>query len=302
MVRVNVVTILLNLQLACAFLRTNRLAPFQTRRSTDLAVSRGDEEGFTVKKLGLLVIGVFGVFGTGFLTSFKNMAGVVGETASSSAPRIKTDAGEKNRGSMTRLTMREINNKLAQIPVFYVLKDNAVLIDGEKKGYFFMDKADAEEFSAKTGGEKVGATSLDDVFFTLIQKKTKLGSYIEGVAATANPAADYFLKPSAKQVSNTPSSWRERHGETDVPLFRVTSLAFAKENGLEFPLFVQKEDALNAFERLQAESPSKTEVELQVTSLLDLVQLFSTGGFEGRALEVYPSMDAIASAKELMER
>ena len=72
-------------------------------------------------------------------------------------------------------------------------------------------------------------------------------------------------------------------------------------------MFLRKEDALDAFTRLQ-ESKSKqglkvdssSQPDLQITSILDLVQLFSTGGFEARALEIYPSVSSIQYAKELM--
>ena len=151
------------------------------------------------------------------------------------------------------------------------------------------------------------ATSLDDVFFTLIQRKTKLSSFIEGVPSKADLSAQYLLRPSPKQLENLPSDWEAKHGSFDVPLFRIATLAFSKEQGLEFPLFLRREDALEAFSRLQ-ESKSKqgfsadssSQPNVQVTSILDLVQLFSTGGFEARALEIYPSVSAVQYAREIM--
>lgn len=145
------------------------------------------------------------------------------------------------------------------------------------------------------------------MFFTLIQRKTKLTSFIEGVAAKADPTAQYLLRPSPTQLDGAPNEWKAVHSPNDVPLFRIATLAFSKEQGLEFPLFLRKEDALDAFTRLQ-ESKSKqglkvdssSQPDLQITSILDLVQLFSTGGFEARALEIYPSVSSIQYAKELM--
>ena len=57
----------------------------------------------------------------------------------SKAPIIKNDAGERNRGAKTRLTRREINNKLAQVPVFYLEKGDRVFVDNDK-GFFFVEK------------------------------------------------------------------------------------------------------------------------------------------------------------------
>jgi hypothetical protein len=93
-------------------------------------------------------------------------------------------------------------------------------------------------------------------------------------------------------------------------------------------LFLNKEDALNSYQRLldskqsnsNADSRSTSndkqqqqslslssssssivqanEVIVQVTSLYDMIDLFSSGGFEGRAIEFYPSVDAINYARE----
>ena len=52
---------------------------------------------------------------------------------------MKSDAGEPNRGAKTRLTRREINNKLAQVPVFYLEKEDRVFVDNNM-GFFFVEK------------------------------------------------------------------------------------------------------------------------------------------------------------------
>lgn len=266
----------------------------------------GEEEKpvFSVANLVVLSIGIVGVFGTGFLTSFKDILGSA-RPQDPSAPIIRSDSVETNRGSLTKLTRREINNKLAQIPVFFAVKESGAIYTADGAGYFFTEMEDAESFIKSKSDKKlkVSATTLDDAFFTLIEKKTKLGAFVEGVSALADPSAEYFLRPSLKQVDGAPSEWKTSHGTTDVPLFRIPTLAFTEESGLEFPLFTRKEDALAAFERLQASKNKGSEAadpQVQVTSLLDLVKLFSTGGFEGRALEVYPGMEAIESARLLM--
>ena len=53
--------------------------------------------------------------------------------------------------------------------------------------------------------------------------------------------------------------------------------------------------ATPATEEPQSQSPAP----IQVTSLLDMIALFTTGGFESRALEIYPSMDAFEAASTL---
>ena len=71
--------------------------------------------------------------GTGFLSNFQDIL------QDTKAPMIKNDAGEPNRGAKTRLTRREINNKLAQVPVFYLEKNDRVFVDNGA-GYFFVEK------------------------------------------------------------------------------------------------------------------------------------------------------------------
>ena len=120
--------------------------------------------------------------------------------------------------------------------------------------------------------------------------------------------------PSPAQVAFTSDAWRTGHGENDIPLFRVANLAFSKKEGLEIPLFFRREDALTAYDRLQASKKEQATstgaislaliedkpADVQVTSLLDLVTLFNTGGFESRALEIYPSMESMEQASSLI--
>jgi len=70
-------------------------------------------------------------------------------------------------------------------------------------------------------------------------------------------------------------------------------------------LFTRQEDALTAYSKLQESKKKESDVSttpptIQVLSLIDLINRFSVGGFEGRAFEIYPDMDAIEQARELM--
>jgi len=48
---------------------------------------------------------------------------------------------------MTRLTRREINNKLSQLPVFYASADGLGVYTKDGEGFFFADKNDADIFA-----------------------------------------------------------------------------------------------------------------------------------------------------------
>lgn len=270
-----------------------------------LLSSYGDDEGsgISLKVLGVGAVVVLGVFGADI---FSNLGGAM---QSAKQTQVMTSGGpagvlkgDENRGSLTRLSRREINEKLSQIPVFYVTQgSNEGISIQDGVGFLFVEKGDADAFAKRTGGANVNAATMDDVFFTLIEKKTKL-SLVTGIAGKSDPSATYHLQPSSTQLAQTTNEFKAAH-PNDVPLFRVTNMAFEKKNGLEVPVFLRKEDALSAYSRLQESKDKGSELkapDVQVTSVLDLVRLFGTGGFEGRALEVYPSMEAIEQARALI--
>ena len=283
----------------------------------------GDDEkkGLSLKVLAIGFIGVVGLYGTDVFSTL-NQAATTAKTFSTEQSQkgkpgnsATLKEGNENRGAMTRLTRREINEKLQQVPVFFATsKDNkeAIFVD-DGVGQLFTTKEDADAF-VKGKDLGVSATSLDDVFFTLVQKKTKMGKFVDGVAGKSDPTAQYRMRPSPAQTALTSEAWRTSHGENDVPLFRVANLAFSKKEGLEIPLFFRREDALNAYDRLQ-ESKKEQSVasggaislsledkpaDVQVTSLFDLVTLFNSGGFEGRALEMYPSIESMEQATKII--
>lgn len=86
----------------------------------------------------------------------------------------------------------------------------------------------------------------------------------------------------------------------------MTDLVFNKQEGMEFPLFLRKEDALNSYDRLEeangevSQKASRPTPVVQETSLLDIITLFQGGGFEGRPLEFYPGMEDIEKARTIM--
>jgi len=73
---------------------------------------------------------------------------------------------------------------------------------------------------------------------------------------------------------------------------------------MEFPLFTRKEDAITSYNRLQETKKNQNNIikspEIGVSSVKDIISLWNTGGFEGRALEIYPSMDSIDNARNIM--
>lgn len=288
------------------------------------------KSGLPLKAVIAFIVLGFGVFGSGFLGTINTALRGLGAPAQQvSQPTLKgTQNGEK-RGAMTSLTRKEINTKLQSMPVFYGSADEGKSVfvkDGA--GIFFTEKNEAASYFKNEGQSvKIAATSLDDVFYTLIEKKTKLG-IASGVSGSSDPLATYTVRGSLNQYQAASEKYRSSHSIDDVVLFRVPKLVFSKEEGLEVPLFLRKEDALASYTRLQeskaaraskAGNPSSTstpststasETEalseadaastFQEISFLDIISLFKSGGFEGRSLEFYPSTEAISDARSLM--
>jgi len=264
-----------------------------------------DKPLLSFKTFGILFIGLAGVFGTGFLSSFQGLTRDVaiqssatqssGKSSSSSSTDLKTNGSQ--RGSKTRLTRREINDKLSQFPIFYASRDGkGVYADAAKQGYLFESKDLAANYAKKEGGElKVKSTTLNDVYFTLVEKKTKL-SVAQGAAGASDPEGSYALVGDEINIKDAGGEvWRGKHKD-DIPLFRVPNVAFQKQDGLELPLFGSRKDALNAFERLQESKglpKGSGDSEMQITSVVDVVNLWKTGGSDSRALELYPTVESL---------
>jgi len=96
------------------------------RKNLSLLSYTSDEEnkGISPKILGLIVILGLGIFGSGFIGTIN---GALKETSNEKV--LKKSIEGESRGSMTKLTRREINVKLQQLPLFYATKDGSVYIE-----------------------------------------------------------------------------------------------------------------------------------------------------------------------------
>lgn len=270
-----------------------------------------DRAGISFKSLGVLVVGALGLFGTGFMSTLQGIGKDVAFEQKAAALGVsnKVKSSEASRGSKTRLSRKEINGKLAQIPLFYISNGLGGVFTEEGSGKFFETKTDAETYAKSLGGNrKIEAATMDEIYFSLMKKKAKL-SVSGRIAANSDPEAVYSLVATPAEVERAGKDFIEKHPSGDIPLYRVPTMAFERENGLELPLFTERGSAKAAYTKLQAdrgtrkESPSSSRErdgeEFQVTSVLDVIELWRTGGAESRALEVYPSMAEIDNYKSM---
>ena len=262
-----------------------------------------NRSSFSLKTLAVLLLGTLGLFGTGVVGSIQDAIFPAIKNSQQIVEKPKTM--NDKRGTKTRMTRIEINSKLTQIPTFYLIDNTgAFYIDANNKGSIFIDYQDAEKLRKQLNNPSLtlSASTLDELYFPLVEKKQKIGTFINGVVGESNPTADYILIPSEEELSQMTNDWKEKHPSNDIPIFRVPNLAFSKSEGLEFPLFLRKEDAINSYQRLkETESKEKfNPATVQQSSIKDIVFIFSGGGFESRALEFYPSMDNIEKAREII--
>mmetsp|Transcript_24692 Transcript_24692/g.41174 ORF Transcript_24692/g.41174 Transcript_24692/m.41174 type:complete len:346 (-) Transcript_24692:125-1162(-) len=275
-----------------------------------------EDRGVSLKVIAVAVLGVFGLFGTDLLSGFSGIRSSLTQQAGqvpTNKQELKKSSGDgTSRGALTRMTKREINFKLQAVPLFVAVSADGIggIYTEDGIGKLFLEKSDADDYikSRKDKNNlKVDAVTMNEVYFPLIVKKQKMGSFVEGIVGSSDSTAQYTLVGATEQIRQTPPEWPASH-INDAPLYRVPNLAFNREEGLEIPLFTRKEDALNAYGRLKdgggaaAQQAAASAPEVQVTSVLDIIALFSSGGFESRALEIYPSIDALTAAKDLLPK
>ena len=108
------------------------------RKNLSLLSYSSDEnsKGISPKVLGLIVLLGLGIFGSGFIGT---ITGALKETSVKEKVLKKSIEGE-SRGSMTKLTRREINVKLQQLPLFYATTDGGVYVgDGMLLIYIYIN-------------------------------------------------------------------------------------------------------------------------------------------------------------------
>eukprot|EP01038_Epipyxis_sp_PR26KG_P008864 gene8864-11957_t len=316
----------------------NSVASNSIHHKSALLSSYGEEEssGNGLKIVAILIIAVGGLFGSDLLNSFNTVKSAALSSNVIEPPSIAQKPKElkkvvspedSTRGALTKLSRREINTKLSQIPIFFITRTDInkdiesgsatyLYLNNDNNGLFFLDKNDADtalkslsiEKSSSTIG--ISASTLDEVYYPLIIRKQKIGSYMSNIFSKADPNAKYKIIPSASQLLNVPNEWKSKNHVDSVPLFRMKNLAFSKPEGLEIPLFLRKEDAISSYQRLQDSKTNpdskpieKVDVEkmVQLASLDNIIDLFSSGGYESRPLEFYPSEKSINDAQNLYE-
>ena len=236
----------------------------------------------------------------------------------SRTPNNAFDVVVSTPNTYQKLSKNEINDKLAQIPIFFVLdakKADTFYEDSDKKTVnLYMDVEDAKRQQDRLGENyRVGVTTLDEVFYPLITKKVKIASFLSPLVKNSNPDSKYLLIPSKFQYEFAKAIEGEKvdkdtsidsSKELSVPVFVSDKIAFKDQKGnLQIPLFLQQEDLLDSWNRLRESSSNSLPEEptLKISTIERIIQSMEDGSSQGKALEFFPSIENLQAAKNALQ-
>ncbi|CAM9706181.1 unnamed protein product [Discosporangium mesarthrocarpum] len=219
---------------------------------------------------------------------------------------VQEDGTEIFKGAMTSMSRQEIQKKLSQVPVFFLRESNGGVHTIGGEGQFFMAPEDAQAKLLQLGEKsdiKVSATTLDDIFYPLIQKRgpnsNPLGAEVSGKSDTS---AQYRLIARRDQVAAAVKTAGNtlKIEEGSVPIWMADSLAFQGVGKIKVPLFTNLADLETSWARLrEAGSVTEDSPKIQVSTIGEAVRRMEKGGGGNRMLEFFADMDAIEQAEKL---
>ena len=202
------------------------------------------------------------------------------------------------QSKLDALSEAKIQEKLSNIPVFYMADDNGI---GDS---FYLSYNQAKN-EASDKVVKV-TTTLEQVMYPLILKKgnTKANNKTPVEIKSARQNVDeitYKLVASKAALNDGDMTLKEG----DIPLFVVEKLAFAGNDGKpQVPLFTEKGDGVVSYARLRESGGNKLpEVpSIRTTTLLEVIESMEKGTRPGVGqLEFYANADDVMKADEMTQ-
>lgn len=201
-----------------------------------------------------------------------------------------------------------VQEKLSKVPIFtvtdstgrpYLSEENSGRL---RRGFFFMQPADAEEYlqtvQKDTTDAKVLVIGLDNAL-NFVQNK--------GMSAKSVPE-QFELFPDGHQLKLaqelTNGKFGKTFGKTAVPVFYLDGLAVKDDTGTGtvIPLFFEKEKLDESFTNLQKSEPS-TDLQMSDVHIVDLFQTIeeirSGGDTRFNRIVFIPLTEAIKSLNAL---
>ena len=214
---------------------------------------------------------------------------------------VTTQDGNKLKtyqSKLDALSEAKIQEKLSNIPVFYMTDDNGI---GDS---FYLSYNQAKN---EASDKIVKVTTLDQVMFPLILKEgntkanNKTPAEIKSARQNVDESISYKLVASKAALSDGDMTLKEG----DIPLYVVDKLAFAGDDGKpQVPLFTEKGDGVISYARLRESGGNKLpEVpSIRTTTLLDVIKSMQKGTRPGVGqLEFYANADDVIKADEMTQ-
>ena len=203
------------------------------------------------------------------------------------------------QSKLDALSEAKIQEKLSNIPVFYLADDN-----GGIGNRFYLSYNQAKN---EASDKIVKVTTLDQVMYPLILKQgntkasNKTPEEIKSARQNVDEKTSYKLVPSKAALSEGDMSLKEG----DIPLFVVEKLAFAGDDGKpQVPLFTEKGDGIVSYARLRESGGNKLpqEPSIRTTTLLGVIESMEKGTRPGVGqLEFYANADDVIKADEMAQ-
>lgn len=213
-------------------------------------------------------------------------------------------AGESMSGAATGMKQKELDERLSKVPAFAVTDDKGTPyvaeVEGQNKGFFFLDPDAAESYAARVRELKAGAP--------VGVRPTTLDAAIKYVKSSQDKADPFEIVPIGEQVKiadsiQSPSScdicWGSEGVKKKVPVFWVQGLGLQSEDSsaVVTPVFFDENDAIKFWKQINKDK----EPQIEVFDLAALIKKMKKGGTtEFRKVAFYPSRKAVETAQAKM--
>jgi len=206
-------------------------------------------------------------------------------------------------GAATGMRQKEIDERVVRVPAFAVTDDKGspyvAEYNGQNKGYFFLDPADAEKFAkkvkelqSKDATVKVTPMTLDKAIQYVKSKKN--GDPFEIIPAQSQ--VDTAL--TIKNPDTCDICWGAEGVTGKIPVFWIEGLGLERDGTVITPVFFDRGLAESYYAKLNKGAAPKLEVfDLSAT----IKKMRKGGSTEFRKVLFYPSPSAVEYANSILK-
>jgi len=215
-------------------------------------------------------------------------------------------AGKEMSGAATGMKQKELDSRLSKVPAFAVTDDSGkpyvAEIEGQNKGFFFLDPDAAETYASRVrelnkAGASVGVrpTTLDAAIKYVKESQSKQDPFEIVPISEQVKVAEAIKSPDTCDIC-----WGTEGVKKKVPVFWVEGLGLQAEDSTSIvtPVFFDQSDAAKFWKQI---NPDK-EPRIEVFDLSALIKKMKKGGtMEFRKVSFYPSRKAVETAAAKMQ-